>query len=75
MLPNYSRVRLLTDRFSSDGLKYGDFGYIIETYDNDEYEVEFSDNKGITIAQIVANGSELEVCEPVHQRSHLFPTR
>lgn len=75
MLPNYSRVRLLTDRFSPDGLKYGDVGYIIETYDNDAYEVEFSDDKGITIAQIVAHDSELEVCEPVHRRSHLFPKR
>ena len=63
MLPNYSRVRLLTDRFNAEGLKYGDVGCIIETYDEDAYEVDFSDDKGITIAQIVASGSELELSE------------
>lgn len=65
MLSNYSRVRLLTDRFSTDGLKVGDVGYIIEVYEEDAYEVEFSDREGITVAQIVVHGSELEECEPI----------
>lgn len=63
MLNNYSRVKLLTDRFMNDMVKYGDVGYIIETHDENWYEIEFSDENGITIAMIVANINELEVCE------------
>jgi hypothetical protein len=64
MLANYSRVRLVTDRFRSEGLDYGAVGYIIEVYGDGAYEVEFSDNSGITIAQIVARAGELELWEP-----------
>ncbi len=63
MLKNYSRVRLLTNRFQSEGAFYGAMGYIIEVYDN-AYEVEFSDEAGSTFAQIVAEENELELCEP-----------
>lgn len=65
MLENYSRVRLLTDRFISEGLRYGTMGYVIEVYGDGNYEVEFSDAKGISVAQIVVQEAELEVCEPV----------
>ena len=61
---NYSRVLLLTDRFRSEGLDYGAVGYIIEVYADNDYEVEFSDPNGITIAQIVAHKNELELSEP-----------
>ncbi len=63
MIENYSRVRLLTNRFQSEGVCYGALGYIIEVYDH-AYEVEFSDESGITQGQIVAEEKELEVCEP-----------
>lgn len=64
MIKNYSRVKLLTDRFEDEGLNYGDIGYVIEIYADQWYEVEFSNEQGITIAQIVAQEDEMAVCEP-----------
>ena len=64
MLSNYSQIRLSTEKYKSEGIEIGAIGYIIETYGEDAYEVEFSDENGITIGLIVAHGSELEVCEP-----------
>jgi hypothetical protein len=60
-LENYSRVRLLTDRYQADGVDIGAIGYIIEIYADDFYEVEFSNKDGITIAQIVVHLSEIEL--------------
>ena len=62
MYDNYIQVRLLTDRFVSEGVKYGDIGCIIEVYNENAYEVEFSEKNGITIAMIVAHKDELEPC-------------
>ncbi len=61
MLENYSRVRLLTDAWRSENVHAGMVGYVIEIYPNDHYEIEFSDKDGITIAQIVAKGDEIEL--------------
>lgn len=36
---------------------------LIEVYDDCAYEVEFSDDEGITVAQIVVHGEDLEICE------------
>jgi hypothetical protein len=58
--PNYSSVRLLTNAFSEEGVTVGSIGYIIEVY-GDEYEVEFSDADGITIAQIVVAQDQIEL--------------
>jgi hypothetical protein len=63
-LPNYSRLRLVTDRHRPEGVDYGAVGYIIEVYSDADYEVEFSDDQGITVAQIVVRGEELELDEP-----------
>ncbi|MCW3099907.1 MAG: hypothetical protein JWL77_5525 [Chthonomonadaceae bacterium] len=63
-LANYTRVRLLTDRYRSQGVRFGTFGYIIEAHNNDAYEVEFSDSTGITYAQIVAHRNEIEISDP-----------
>lgn len=60
----YDRVRLLTDKFSGEGAKKGDIGYIIEMYDDRNCEVEFSDSKtGITYAQLVVEQKDLENAE------------
>jgi len=64
MLENYSPVRLLTDRFRSEGAAEGDLGYVIETYPDGVCEVEFSNPQGITFAQIVARENELQRDEP-----------
>lgn len=61
-LKNYTRIRLLTDRYKNEGVGFGDIGYIIEVYDN-EYEVEFSNDQGITIAQVVVKYWEVESVE------------
>jgi Domain of unknown function (DUF4926) len=63
MIEIYSRVRLLTDRFYSEGVALGDIGYVIETYPGGNYEVEFSRSDGTTIALVVAREDEL-VLEP-----------
>ena len=66
-LPNYSRVRLLTDRYTTDGVSKGDIGYIIEVYDDLDYELEFSKEDGTTLAQLVVRQDEVELAEPKEQ--------
>lgn len=36
-------------------------GYVIECYADGNYEVEFSDEKGITIAQVVAARDDIRI--------------
>jgi hypothetical protein len=62
-LANYSRVRLLTDRHQDEGVTIGAVGYIIEVYNDSAYEVEFSDDQGTTLAQLVLQPDEIELCE------------
>ncbi len=64
MIKNYSRVRLLTNKYVPDGAPEGAIGSVIEVYDNGEYEVEFADAYGIDYAQIVACEAELHVEGP-----------
>ena len=59
----YTRVMLRTDRFAVEGAKRGDIGWIIEVYSDDAYEVEFSDAKGISYAQILVAREDIEVPE------------
>lgn len=61
MFENYSRIRLLTDAYRHENIQAGAVGYIIEVYPDDHYEIEFSDENGITIAQIVVGGDEIEL--------------
>lgn len=61
MLKNYSRVRMLTDAYQGENVHAGMVGYVIEIYPNDHYEIEFSNADGITVAQIVAKGNEIEL--------------
>ena len=56
----YSSVRLITDKYQPEGASCFDLGYIVEVYPDNKYEVEFSDLDGITTAQIVADGKELQ---------------
>jgi hypothetical protein len=59
----YSRVRLLTNRYEQDGVSAGAIGYIIEVYDQEAYEVEFSSENGITIAQLAVPQRDVEPAE------------
>ena len=56
----YSRVVLSTDRHASAGARRGAVGYVVETYADNTYEVEFSNPDGTTYAQIVAKGPDLK---------------
>lgn len=61
-MKQYSRVRLLTDKYIKQGAKLNDIGNIIEVYDSGKYEVEFSDPKtGIDYAIVVVSEEDLEV--------------
>ena len=67
MLPNYSRVRLQTEKYQSFGARLFDVGYIIEVYPDGDYEVEFSDSNGLTTAQIVAKEEDLQLAEGIYE--------
>jgi hypothetical protein len=64
MLENYTRVRLRTNKYVDEGALKGAIGYVIEVYPNGEYEIEFSNEYGTTLAQIVAQENELQQDEP-----------
>lgn len=59
MIPNYSRVKLVSDKYEKEGGHAGMVGYVIEVYPGGNYEVEFSNSNGITIAQIVIEEGDL----------------
>jgi len=70
MLANYSRIRLMSHRYQDEGVSIGTIGYIIETYDDGAYEVEFSASNGITIAQLVLEEHEIQLAElPIHNKN------
>ncbi len=58
---NYSRVRLISDQYRDQGAAKGSIGYIIEVYPDGNYEIEFSGQNGVSIAQIVAAENDLEL--------------
>lgn len=59
----YQRVRLLTDKYVDEGIKTGDIGVILEDYDGNNFEVEFSDSTGCTIALFAFPKEDLELVE------------
>jgi hypothetical protein len=59
MIPQYSRVKLTTNKYDKEGGQTGMLGYVIESYPDGKYEVEFSNASGITIAQIVVGEEDL----------------
>jgi hypothetical protein len=75
MLNNYSRIRLISPHYESEGVPRGSIGYLIETYPDGAYEVEFSAPDGTTIAQLVLNDAEVQLAEwplPVKEVRPLF---
>jgi hypothetical protein len=62
-LKQFQKVRLKTDKYISDGIKKGDIGVILEDYDGENYEVEFSDKNGITIALFAFPEEDIELVE------------
>jgi len=57
----FQKVKLLTDKYVHEGINKGDIGVILEDYDGENFEVEFSDSNGITIALFAFHKDEIEV--------------
>ena len=62
-LANYSRVRILTDRFATEGAPRGSIGFVIEIWEEGVYEVEVPDVTGASIAEFVATDADLELVD------------
>ena len=60
VLECYSTVRLLTNRYQDRGVSAGAIGVILEVYDDEAYEVEFSREDGTTIAWFAVQQDEVE---------------
>ncbi len=59
----YSRVRYVGPSGLYDCIEPNDVGYIIEDYDDGNYEVEFSNADGSTKAQSVISEDFLQLAE------------
>ncbi len=42
----FSKVKLITDKYSKDGVKKNSIGIVLEVYDTGDYEIQFLDNDG-----------------------------
>ena len=60
-IQNYSRIIALNNKFQQEGVTRGMTGYVIEAYNNGMYEVEFSDQYGITIAIVVMSDQDISL--------------
>ena len=58
-LPYLSLVRLKSDRHRAEGVADGALGVVVEVYGDGDYEVEFSDPDGTTIALLTLDEEEL----------------
>jgi ATP-dependent exoDNAse (exonuclease V) alpha subunit len=63
-MEQYIKVKVKNNNYEKDWVKKWDVGYIIEIYDNNNYEVEFSDpTTWIDFAQTVIKWEDLEEIE------------
>jgi len=53
----------MIDKYVDEGVKKGDIGVILEVYDENNFEVDFSDRNGITILLYSFSKDELELAE------------
>lgn len=60
MKPKVNDTVQLTDEIASESLSKEAVGVIVEEFSDPEqaYEVEFCDNKGVTIAQVVLRSNQ-----------------
>jgi len=59
-LEPYSLVKLLTDRYQDRGVTAGAIGTILEVYEDEAYEIEFSLDDGTTIAWFAVLQNEVK---------------
>jgi hypothetical protein len=68
-LPQFSAVRLTTDRYLDEGVGVGAIGFILDVYE-DGYDVEFSrPENGSTIALLFLTQADIESAPEVALRS------
>jgi hypothetical protein len=67
-LPQFSPIRLVTDRYLSEGVRRGAIGFILEVYD-DGCIVEFSRPDGTTIAWFSVERGDIEPAPEAMYRS------
>ncbi|MEH2466802.1 DUF4926 domain-containing protein [Nostoc sp.] len=60
ILAPYSLVELVTDRYQDRGVSAGMIGTILEVYEDEAYEIEFSRNDGTTIAWFAVLQNEVK---------------
>ena len=58
-IPFLSIVQMKSWRYRSEGIEPGAIGVVVEIYGDDQYEVEFSDHVGITIALLTIGKAKL----------------
>ncbi len=64
-LAPYTTVQLLTQRYQDKQVQAGDIGVILEVYDHDSYEIEFSRADGTTIAWFAVPQDEVVAYSPL----------
>ena len=67
----YDRVKLTTNKYKDEGISKGDLGTILEDYGDGYFEVDFSDNKGTTIALFAFPEEDLEKVLPQTEKLSL----
>ena len=59
-LPPYSLVELVTNRYQKRGVSIGAIRTILEVYEDEAYEIEFSRDDGTTIAWFAVSQNEVK---------------
>jgi Domain of unknown function (DUF4926) len=59
-LEPYSLVEIVTNHYQERGVSVGAIGTILEVYDDGDYEVEFSQPDGTTIAWFAVSQNEVK---------------
>ena len=62
-MEKYQKVKMLNNTYISDGIKKNAIGYILEIYDEEYCEVEFSSEDGSTIAVQAINKNDFVVID------------
>lgn len=61
MIKEFSKVRLITDNYKSEGVKRGTKEIVLECYPTGDYEVQFEDENGNPIDKFFAvHSNEIE---------------
>lgn len=60
-MTQFQKVKLKTNKYCNQGLSKGAIGVVLECYDENNFEVEFSDENGFTIEIYTFPKDELEI--------------